>query len=68
MKSTQAYKKIKYVRLDATISPIHKKKLYEEIHQAALVGRNITTSDIIREELDNRYFSNRRKVDTGREL
>jgi hypothetical protein len=64
MKSAQVFKKIKYVRLDATISPIHKKKIQEEIHEAALGGRKVTVSDIIREELDSRYFLTRKNPDS----
>lgn len=42
--------------MDVTISPIHDKKIKEEIENEASRGRIITKSDIIREELDRRYL------------
>jgi hypothetical protein len=56
MNSNRPAKRITYVRLDATVSPIHKEKILKEIEAAASKGRKLTTSDIIREELDGRYL------------
>ena len=56
MAQTKQARKIKMARLDVTISPIHDKKLKEEINTEASRGRIITKSDIIREELDRRYL------------
>lgn len=51
-------KKIRMTRLDVTISPIHKEKILEEIRVQESKGRIVTKSDIIREELEGRYFKN----------
>ena len=56
--------KLKMVRLDVTISPIHDRMLEEEIHQEELKGRKVTKSEIIRQELDGRYLTKRRKADS----
>ena len=56
MAQTKPTRKIKMVRMDVTISPIHDKKIKEEIDNEASRGRIITKSDIIREEIDGRYF------------
>lgn len=51
------------VRLEATIFPVHEEEILKEIKEEASKGRVITKSDIIREELDGRYFSKRRRSD-----
>jgi len=48
--------KLKMARMEVTILPIHKEKILEEIRVQESKGRIITKSDIIREELEGRYF------------
>lgn len=55
---------IKMVRLEVTVSPIHDKKIMEEIKDEESRGRIITKSDIIREELDARYSTKLKKSDS----
>jgi len=56
-------KRIKMVRLQAHIYPVHDEQIKAEIEEAEKEGRVITQSEIIREELDGRYLSKRRKAD-----
>jgi|GEM_PF-3335236 len=56
-------KRIKMVRLQAHIHPVHEEKMKAEIDEAEKQGRVITQSEIIREELDGRYLTKRRKAD-----
>jgi hypothetical protein len=61
MEQTGELQKIRMIRLQALIAPIHKKKLEDEIKAKMSKGRKTTKSEIIRQSLDARYFSKRGK-------
>lgn len=63
MDQTEQAKKLKMVRLEVTVSPVHEDELQKEIQEEASRGRVITKSDIIREEQDRRYLTRKRRTD-----
>jgi hypothetical protein len=56
MQAKKYRRNLKMTRLEVTISPILQEKIWEEIRSHESKGRIFTKSDIIREELENRYF------------